>query len=31
MIAFIKLRKTVENSGTVTKVDYCGLPTYKIL
>ena len=26
-----KLRKTVENSGTVTKVDYCGLPTYQIL
>jgi len=26
-----KLRKTVEDNGTVTKVDYCGLPTYKIL
>lgn len=26
-----KLRKTVENNGIVTKVDYCGLPTYQIL
>ena len=26
-----KLRKTVENNGIVTKVDYCGLPIYKTL